>query len=88
MFFFVLCRGQQSSFYCKSCVTVYSLFCLCLSEAIEKEKAEKEVQWLQSLDDDQCHGLPVDVKKNIVQQHVAKLQQKKLRYWPPHGQRF
>lgn len=57
-----------------------TVYCVCLSEAIEKEKAAKEVQWLQSLDDDQCHNLPNEVKKNIVQQHVAKLRQKKLRY--------
>lgn len=56
------------------------VLCLCLLEAIEKEKAEKEVQWLQSLDDDQYHGLPDEIKNNIFQQHATKFQQKKLRY--------
>lgn len=53
---------------------------------MRKEKAEKEAQWLQSLDDDQWHGLPHEVKERIIQQSVEKLRQKKLRYRPPLGQ--
>lgn len=54
-----------------------------LSEALQKEKADKEAQWLQSLDDDQSHSLSHEVRKHIIQQHVEKLRQKKLRYRPP-----
>lgn len=67
---------------------MWCILCACLSEAIHKEEAEKELQWLQSLDDDQCQDLPNEVKKHIIQQHVVKLRQKKLRYWPPLVLRF
>lgn len=52
---------------------------------MRKEKAEEEERWLQSLDDDQWHALPNDVKERIIQQSVEKLRLKKLRYRPPSG---
>lgn len=50
---------------------------------MREEKAAKEAQWLQSLDDDQSRSLSNDVRTHIIQQHVEKLRQKKLRYHPP-----
>lgn len=50
----------------------------CPLEARKRETAEKELRWLQSLDDEQFQGLPEQVQKKLVQQHVTKVQQKKL----------
>lgn len=50
----------------------------CPLEARERETAEKELRWLQSLDDEQFHRLPDQVQNKLVQQHVTKVQQKKL----------
>lgn len=46
---------------------------------MQKEEAAKEAQWLQSLDDDQSRSLSNEVREQIIQQHVEKLRQKKLR---------
>eukprot|EP00066_Takifugu_rubripes_P027985 XP_011617251.1 PREDICTED: hydrocephalus-inducing protein homolog [Takifugu rubripes] len=51
----------------------------CAEEALQKEEADKEAQWLQSLDDDQSRSLSNEVRTHIIQQHVEKLRQKKLR---------
>lgn len=76
---FTLGRRPQT---CFSCFSWLCILCARLSEAMQKERADKEVQWLQSLDDDQSHSLSNEVRKHIIQQHVEKLRQKKLRYWP------
>lgn len=55
------------------------------SEALQKEKADREVEWLKSLDDEQFDSLPEEVKAHILQQHVKKLRQQKLRYWLKDG---
>lgn len=55
--------------------------CVCPSETLQKEKADREVQWLQELDEEEYEALPEEAKKRIVQQHREKLKQKKVRYW-------
>lgn len=50
----------------------------CPLEARERETAKKELRWLQSLDDEQFQRLPDQVQNKLVQQHVTKVQEKKL----------
>lgn len=64
-------------------IVFHCIWCARPSEALQKEEADKEAQWLQSLDDDQSRSLSNEVRTHIIQQHVEKLRQKKLRYRPP-----
>lgn len=48
--------------------------------ALQKEKADREEQWLQELDEEEYDALPEEEKEHIVQQYREKLKQKKLRY--------
>lgn len=59
---------------------------MCPSEALQKEKADREEQWLQELDEEEYDALPEEDKERIVQRHREKLRQKKLRYWLEDGQ--
>lgn len=54
-----------------------------LTEALQKERAEKEEQWLQELDEDEYDALPEEEKERVVKLYRDKLRQKKLRYWLP-----
>ncbi|XP_030281249.1 hydrocephalus-inducing protein homolog isoform X1 [Sparus aurata] len=47
--------------------------------ALQKEKADREEQWLQELDEEEYDALPEEEKEHIVQQHREKLKKKKLR---------
>ena len=53
--------------------------------ALQKEKADREEQWLQELDEEEYDALPEEEKEHIVQQYREKLKQKKLRYWLEDG---
>lgn len=55
---------------------------VCLTEALQKERAEREEQWLQELDEEEYDALPEEEKERVVQLYRDKLRQKKLRYWP------
>lgn len=70
-------RGQNSL---KSIHMECGTVCACPSEALEKEKAEREEKWLQELDDEEYDALPEEEKERIVHWHREKLRQKKLRY--------
>lgn len=54
---------------------------MCLTEALQKERAEKEEQWLQELDEEEYDALPEEEKERVVKLYRDKLRQKKLRYW-------
>ncbi|XP_073328914.1 hydrocephalus-inducing protein homolog [Pagrus major] len=47
--------------------------------ALQKEKDDREEQWLQELDEEEYDALPEEEKEHIVQQYREKLKQKKLR---------
>lgn len=55
--------------------------CPCVSEALQKEKADREEQWLQELDDEAYDALPEEEKERIIQIHKKKLRLRKHRYW-------
>ncbi|XP_045894223.1 hydrocephalus-inducing protein homolog [Micropterus dolomieu] len=48
-------------------------------EALQKEKADREEQWLQELDGDEYDALPEEVKEHIALRHREKLRLHKLR---------
>ncbi|KAM9351908.1 hydrocephalus-inducing protein homolog [Symphorus nematophorus] len=48
-------------------------------EALQKEKADREDQWLPHMDDEEYDALPEEQKERIFQQHREKFRQKKLR---------
>ncbi|XP_076588631.1 hydrocephalus-inducing protein homolog [Chaetodon auriga] len=48
-------------------------------EALQKEKADREEQWMQELDEEKYDALPEEEKERIVQRYREKLRQKKLR---------
>lgn len=56
--------------------TVY----VCPSEALQKERADREEQWLQELDDDEYNDLPEEEIERIVYRNREKRRQQKLRY--------
>lgn len=68
---------QSGSRHCSVC------FFVCLTEALQKERAEKEEQWLQELDEEEYDALPEEEKERVVRLYRDKLRQKKLRYWLP-----
>lgn len=53
--------------------------CVCSSEALQKEKTDREERWLQELDEEQYDALPEEEKEWIVQRHREKRRQQKLR---------
>lgn len=53
---------------------------MCPTEALQKEKADREEQWLQELDEEEYDALPEEEKERVVQRYGEKLRQKKLRY--------
>lgn len=53
-----------------------------LAEALQKERAAKEEQWLQELDEEEYDALPEEEKERVVKLYRDRLRQKKLRYWP------
>lgn len=57
------------------------MLCVCSSEALQKEKADKEKQWLQELDEDEYDALPEEEKERIARRH----REQKLRYWLEDG---
>lgn len=61
--------------------TVCGIVCVCPLEALQKEKVDREEQWLQELDEDEYDALPEEQKERITERHREKLRQQKLRYW-------
>lgn len=53
---------------------------MCPSEALKKEKVDREEQWLKELDEEGYNALPEDQKEHITQKHREKLREQKLRY--------
>lgn len=49
-------------------------------EALQKEKADREEQWLQELDEEQYESLPEEQKEYITQQLREKLRHHNFRY--------
>ncbi len=67
------------------CRIVCVCVCVCPSEALQKEKTEKQEQWLQQLDDEEYDALPEEEKEQIVERYRENLRQRKLRYWKMGG---
>lgn len=55
--------------------------CVCVSEALQKEKAAREEQWLQDMDEEEYNALPQEVKERINKKHREEFRQQKFRYW-------
>lgn len=54
--------------------------CVCVSEALQKEKAAREEQWLQDMDEEEYNALPQEVKERINKKHREEFRQQKFRY--------
>ncbi|KAI3371721.1 hypothetical protein L3Q82_024292, partial [Scortum barcoo] len=48
-------------------------------EALKKENADREKQWLQKLDEEEYDALPEEEKERVAQRHTEMLRQRKLR---------
>jgi len=54
--------------------------CVCPSEALPKEKADRQEQWLQQLDDEEYDALPEEEKERIVHLLRDRCRRQKHRY--------
>lgn len=53
---------------------------MCPSEALQREKADREMQWLQQLDEEEYDALPEEERERIAWRHKEMLRRQKLRY--------
>lgn len=58
---------------------------VCHTEALQKETADREQQWLQELDEEQYESLPEEQKERINQRLREKLRHDNLRYCLQNG---